>query len=237
MFVDQFQRLCLDAFMTVNSAASLRCIGALLLCSLLVTSSTGCVGGVVANLIHAAKGNKVPAEFGGLVEKRVAVVCVSQSESFGTSPIAPQVAEKVGKLLATNVEDIQLVEQQEIADWFDRNDWDGVDYVAIGRSVKADAVVAIDIDSFSLSDGATMYKGRADVGLTVYDIASGEDVFSNRPPEIQYPKNAVFHTADMSKREFRRRFLNILSQRIARTFYPYDFQENFAQDTTLITSS
>ena len=190
----------------------------------------------MANLIHAVKGNKVPAQFDGLAEKRVAVVCASQSESFGLRPIAPIIAKSVGDLLAANVHKISVVDQQEIDDWMDRHDWDGIDYLSVGRSVKADAVVAIDIDSFSLSDSATMYKGRSDIGLTVYDVATGKVVYSNIPPQIQFPKNAVFHTADMSKREFRRRFLNVVSQRIARTFYPYDVQEDFAQDRTPIAA-
>lgn len=203
--------------------------------ALALVSSVGCVG-VVANLIHAAKGNKVPAEFDGLKDKRVAVICSSQTEAFGPSPISPLIASKVNALLERNVSKIRLVDQQEIEDWMDRNDWDGIEYLSIGKSVKADIVVAVDIDSFSLSDGKTMYKGRSDIAITVYDVASGDTIFARTPPQIQYPKNAVLHTADMSKRDFRRKFVAILAQRIARHFYPYDFQEDFALDTSLIST-
>lgn len=199
----------------------------------MVLTSAGCVG-MVANLIHVAKGNRIPAEYDGLTEKKVAVVCVAESESFGPSPIAPQIAKQVSSLLQENVDEITLVDQQKIEDWIDRNDWDRIDFVAIGRAVKADSVVAINVDGFSLNDGKTMFKGRSDLSVVVYDVATKKEAFSKSLPEVEYPRNSVFHTTDMSKREFRRRFLTILSHRVARAFYPYDMEQDFAQDATVV---
>ena len=42
-----------------------------------------------------------------------------------------------------------------------------LDFATLGKGVDADLVVAIEIDSFRLYDGQTMYKGRAKLSTTV----------------------------------------------------------------------
>lgn len=212
-------------------------VAAAFVASIVLASSIGCVG-VIANLMHVAHGNFIPAEFRGLEAKRVAVVCVSNSEAFGPTEASVVLARQVGKLLEKSVDEIQLINQQEIGDWIDRNDWDYLDYAAIGRGVDAEMVVAIDLDSFSLHEGKTMYKGRADVSLVVYDMTQGaKRVFATTPPQIQYPLNSGYHTTDISEGEFRRQFLSLVARRLSRNFYPYDVKEDYAQDATLVGAS
>ena len=143
-----------------------------LLVALVLAISTGCIGTFV-NLMNAAQGNVVPANFTGLKGKRVAVVCVSNSEAFGPSYASLALASQVGEAArSANVSDVTIVETQKIADWIDRNDWDYLDYKAVARGVDAEMVVAIDLDSFSLHEGKTLYKGRADVEVVVYDMTN-----------------------------------------------------------------
>ncbi len=209
-------------------------IAAALVASVVLASSIGCVG-VIANLMHVANGNFIPAEFTGLEAKRVAVVCVSNSESFGPTEASVILARRVGSLLEQSVDEIQLIDEQQVGDWIDRNDWDYLDYAAVGRGVDAEIVVAIDLNSFSLHEGKTLYKGRADVSLVVYDMTQdAKRVFSTKPPQIQYPLNSGYHTTDISEEEFRRQFLGLVARRIARNFYRYDVKEDYAQDATLV---
>jgi hypothetical protein len=222
---------------------SRRCAGFLLLVPLVSylaavnLAATGCVG-TLANLIYTAHGNLVPARYTGLKDKRVAVVCVSNSEAFGPSYASRALASLVGKLLQENVADVTLIEQQKIADWIDRNDWDYLDYQAVGRGVDAEMVVAIDLDSFSLHEGKTLYKGRADVNVVVYDMTQGgKEVFTYSPTQLQFPENAGHHTTDMSEEAFRRQFLNVIASRVARQFYAYDVKEDFARDASVIRTS
>ena len=218
----------------MKHATTVSTFGIVLAATLLgLATTTGCVG-LVSNLIHAAKGNLVPPKYSGLEGKRVAVVCVSNSEAFGPSPIAPVLADSINKLLERNVKRVKTVDQQAIADWIDENDWDYLDYTSIGRAVGAESVVAVDLDSFSIYDDKTLYKGRADLRIVVYDVEADKQVFASSPPQVQYPKNTGIHTTGLTEREFRRRFLGILANRIARHFYAYDVKEDFAQDTTLI---
>ena len=200
--------------------------------ALVVSASAGC--GLVVNLIHAGWGHMVPAEFEGLSDHRVAVVCVSSSASYGPLPVSEMVARQVGSLLVQKVRHIELIEQQTIDQWIDENDWNQIDYLEIGHGVGADRLVAIDLLSFSLHEGQTMYKGRAELDIKVYDLDNNKVVFSNSPAELQFPQNAGQHTTDISEKEFRKRFVSVVANRIARHFYAYDFKDDFARDPTLV---
>jgi hypothetical protein len=195
---------------------------------------TGCAG-TLANLINAAHGNLVPARYTGLKDKRVAVVCVSNSEAFGPTSASIELAQEVGKLLIANVHGVKLIEPQKIADWIDQNNWDYLDYPAVGRGVDAEMVLAIDLDSFSLHEGKSLYKGRADVKIVVYDMTQeGKEVFAHTPAQIQFPASSGYHATDMSERAFHRQFLGVVSNQVARQFYAYDTKEDFARDASVI---
>jgi hypothetical protein len=204
---------------------------------IILGATSGCIG-TFANLMHVAQGNVVPPAFTGLKGKRVAVVCVSPSDAFGPAEATMVISRHVGKLISANVKDVQVVQPREIERWIDENDWDYLDYKMVGRGVKADLVVAIDLSSFSLHEGKTLYKGRADVQVKVYDLTEGgEEVFAYQPSQIQYPENTGHHTTDMNEEAFRRQFLGIVASRIARQFYPYDTKEDFARDASVIRTS
>lgn len=195
--------------------------------------STGC--GLIANVLNVVGAGLMPPAFDGLEEKKVAVICVSNSELFGPTSTSTELAGRVNRLLASKVKKIKLVSNQKINDWIDMHDWDMVDFISIGRGVDADMVLAIDIDSLSLHDGATMFKGRADVHVVVYDMMSGTSVFSTSPPQIEFPVTAGVPSTSTSEREFKKMFLDNLANRIARNFYAFDINEDVARDVTTLS--
>ena len=209
-----------------------------LICLLLMLSCLapmlGCVG-LVANLLNAVGAGLMPAAYSGLEDKKVAVICVSNSEMFGPTSTSTELARLINSRLRKNVKDIQLIPTQQVEDWIDRNDWDMVDFVTIGRGLSADMVVAIDLDSFTLHEGKTLYKGRADVHMVVYDTVTGEEVFAKSPPQIAYPTNAGVFREDISQKEFRRQFLEALADRLGRNFYAFDINEDVAGDARTIS--
>lgn len=214
------------------ATSKLICFVLMLIC---LTPLVGCVG-LVANLLNAAGAGLVPAAFAGLRDHHVAVVCVSHSEAFGPTPNAAELSQRVNRLLKKNVKNVQLVSHQEVADWIDRNDWDMVDFRAIGEGIGADRVVAIDIDMLSLHENKTMYKGRAEVHVVVYDIPSGEELFATSPPQIVFPETTGIWPSEVSEREFRRHFLNVIADRIARNFYPYDINSDYAREASVLSN-
>lgn len=177
----------------------------------------------------------VPAEFAGLHGKRVAVVCVSESASLGPGTDTLLLAREVGSLLANNVKGIEVVRPEEIADWIDRNDWDEIDFQEAGRGVRADMVVATELSGFGLYEGKTLYKGRANLTVRVFDLtAEGREVFRRNLPELTFPVNGAYPATEMSEPKFRRAFLQVLAQRVARFFYEYEAKEHFSRDPAFI---
>ena len=124
----------------------------------LVLPASGCIGLLAQMAYWSGSGDK-PAEYEGLEGKRVAVICVSESSSFGLGTDSLYLSCAVGSLLKQNIKEVTLVRSDEIADWIDRHDWNEIDFAEVGRGVEADMVVAIELSAFSLYEGQTLYRG------------------------------------------------------------------------------
>ncbi len=200
----------------------------LVLVWLLAASATGCA--VLHQAIYG-DGPMIPAAYDGLANKKVAVVCQLNASSYSTATTGEDIARLVGQRLQQRVDGIQVVRQDEVADWIDNNNWDKMDFVEIGNGVKADMVVGIDIDSFRIHDGKTMYKGRAHVVTTVYDLsAGGREVYQSDLPEYSFPENHGVHATDTREDKFQRLFVRMLADHVAKYFYKYEAKEDFARD-------
>lgn len=213
-------------------------IGALLLLAavaLTVVALPGCAG-FMSHMAYVLKGgHAVPAEFEGLQAKRVAVVCVSNDSVYGPNSVSSILEHSVGTLLKQNVEDIDLIHREDVADWIDTHDWDQVNYREIGRGLNAEMVVAIDLDGFRLHEGRTLYKGRADITVAVYDMTKGgEVVFRKSSPEYSFPENGARHSTEISETRFKRMFLMVLAQHVGKYFYEYYLEDDFARDALVL---
>lgn len=183
----------------------------------------------IAWLIHGPE--MIPSEFDGLRGKRVAVVCLDGNSLGGPGGEADAVAKAVAMTLGKNVHDIHMVRQNEVADWLDSHGDDLTDYRAVGTGVKADMVVGIDLLSFNLHEGQTLLKGRAKVGVKVYDMkkGGGELVYESAPKEIAWPENGARHVTE-NEANFRTIFIMTLAEKIARDFYPFELAKSFGDD-------
>ncbi len=213
--------------MRTNLSAAMAC-GAMLL----ATALSGC--SAFSTVGYWLYGNTNPAKFDGLKGKRVAVVCLDADSLKGPGSEADRVARAVATTIGYNVSDIKLVRPNEIADWLDNNSQDITDYKDIGRGVKADMVVGIDLESFTIHEGQTLLKGRASVSTRVYDMQRGGEVVYESPShEISWPENGARHVTE-NEANFRTAFIHTLSHRIARDFYPYDKVEDFGADAAFL---
>jgi hypothetical protein len=202
--------------------------------ALIVMCTSGCVG-IAAQLMYMAGMGDIPAEFEGLEGKRVAVVCVSNRSAYGSGQEAEALARMVSVILRREVKKIDVVSHTEINNWKDISDWDEVDYRAVGRGVKADMVVAIDLKSMSYYEGQTLYKGRANFSVTVYDMKdSAKVVWSKDTPDFQFPVQGGRPVTDMVEAKFQKSFLTIMSQDIARSFHSYDKVIDVSRDAAFV---
>ncbi len=204
-----------------------RLVVALGVLAMLVTSG-GCVGGLMTAM-WLIKGPNVDAEFGFLRQKRVAVVCQSVDFSQYRYPSVPkEIARQVNVLLARHVPKIEVIDQRKIDEWIDSNSFD--EYLEVGRALEADLVLGIDLENFSMYQGQTLYQGKANVRLMVYDCKTGELLVDKPLPQTVYPPNSVKTTSEIQETAFRREFVGILADQIARHFYAHDPRDYFAPD-------
>ena len=200
---------------------------------LLTLPLAGC--GLLAHSLYVIKGNKVKPLYDGLSEQRVAVICMASSPAAGPNSPSGMIAREVSTILGKHVDNIKLVRQEEIADWVDRNHWDELDYLALGRGVKADRIIALDLESFRLREGKTLFKGRSTITTTVYDLtAGGKIVYQATAHDFIFPQNGARHTTETTEGSFRRMYIRALGRHLAKAFYAYDLQEDFAYDATSI---
>lgn len=199
----------------------------------MVIGLAGC--GAIVNIAHVIWGNKAPAEYSGLEDKRVAVVCVMKSARYGRERTPELLARLIELTLQKEVAGIEIVPHEEVANWTDNHDWDDVDYNEIGRAVNAERVLAIELSSYSLHDDPTLYKGRADVEINVYDITNrGRVRFHKDLFDYEFPANGFRPAVGTSERKFEQKFLRMLSIKIANYFYDYEIATTVASDASML---
>jgi len=202
-------------------------------CAVGLLPLAGCAS-LFAHIGYVTGGAFVQPAYNGLEGQRVAVICVSDSSSYGVGNESEVLARSVARLLDQNVPKINVVDWSEIADWMDRN-WDEIDYREVGRGVKADRVVAIDLQGFRIHEGTVLYKGRANLVISVYDIAAGgKEVYRTEINEFTFPVNSHYHATETSEAKFRKQFLSVLAREAAKRFYAYELSEDFGGDPTAV---
>ena len=196
----------------------------------LTATAGGCTQLLLTSLFMLSK-YETPPEFTELKGKKTAVVCRPLVElQYSSSSAADQLARVTGMLLKQKGKKIEIVNPQKIESWTDEHDWD--DFAEVGKAVKADYVVGIEIEEFSLYQGQTIYQGKARVRVTVHDMQKDGDIaFEKQLPEIVYPPSAGIPTSEKSEEEFRRQFTGIVAEQIGRVFYAYDHRDDAAMDS------
>jgi hypothetical protein len=197
---------------------------------LLVAATGGCTA-ALTTAMYMLGYNDNPPEYEGLKNKKVAVVCRSQATMQYQDPrAAKDLGHLVSTLLKENGKKIKVIDQRKIDRWVDENTWD--EFTEVGKATDAEMVVGVDIDHFQLHQGQTLYQGRANVSIKVYDLAKGEVVFEKEPAPIVYPPNSYIHTSEKAESQFRREFLRVIANVVARHFYTHDPYADYGQDVT-----
>ena len=204
-------------------------VSRLALALVVLVASTGCIG-AISQLIYVVKGTMVEPAYAGLEDSTVAVVCVSDASAYGPDMLTTTVAQAVAMKMHRTGKDINVIPATKVNDWIDRNGWDESDFVKLGEGVGAQKVVAIEIGAYSIHEGSTLYKGRTDLSVTVYDLENDGIIdFMYGPTEYSFPKNGrpAIQTSD---RQFEAFFLANLTETIAQQFCAYDRVDQVARD-------
>lgn len=197
----------------------------------LLTLPAGC--GWMALLTYAVSPDDVPADFKDLQDRRIVVVCRPVVElQFADSTVPRDLTRLVGAKMREKVRKIDLVDEREVSEWVDENTWQK--FTEVGKALKADTVIGIELEHFSLLQGPTLYQGNANVRIVIYDMRSGgRQVYEKGMPQVLYPTHTPIPSSETNEGEFRRKFLDVLAERVARHFYAHDSRVDFATDANL----
>ena len=183
----------------------------------------------LATAMYLMGGMNVKAEYDGLKDQRVVVVCRPLVElQYRDSSAAKDIARQVSTLIRQNLSKTKVVDHRNVVEWIDENTWE--DYTEIGRALNADLVLGVDLEHFGIFQGQTLYQGKANVVIKIYDCDTDELVFEKILPQTVYPPNTGIPTSEKQEPQFRREFIRVLADQIARHFYDHDPHSDFAQD-------
>jgi hypothetical protein len=208
-------------------------------------STVGC-SGLLPTLAILIKGTDVDPEFGGLKEKKVAVVCRSLTDlKYQDSRVAKDLARAIAVRLKTNVSKIKLVDMRKVERWTDEHNWG--EFIEVGKGVGAEMLVGIDLEHFEMYSGQTLYQGKASLTVHVYNLkpdpkakAKNKDkdeerspddpVFEKSLPQITWPANNVIPTSEKPESQFRHEFIEAIAGKVGFCFYPRPMEEGYADD-------
>jgi len=194
---------------------------------------TGCIQ-FAANLMHVVSGPQVPAEFKGLEGKKVAVVAYDES-GICSEEATIRLAGNLRGILAGKLPKSTFVTHEDIESWLYGKSAREQDFVDIGKGVKADYLIAVEVLNLKLKDGPTLFRGRSDIGVTVWDINASKIAYRKMLPEYTYPIMAGQATTETDEDKFRRVYLMNVADKIGRYFYAHDFGEDVAIDATILS--
>lgn len=206
-----------------------RCVRPTLLFWLLASlaAATGCTS-ALATAMWLVHGPNVDPEFDVFREKKVAVVCRTLDFQYQFPTVPKDLARGVSLLLRQNVRKIEVVDARKVEEWMDNNSWE--EYTEVGKALDADLVLGIDLEGFSIYEGQTLYQGKANLSVKVYDCHTGELLVEKRLPRSVFPPNSPVPTDEMQEVEFRRKFVGELAGQLGRHFYPHDPHAYFAAE-------
>ncbi len=85
-----------------------------------------------------------------------------------------------------------------------------------------------------MQEGPTLFQGNANVRIVVYDMKNGgRQVYEKNLPQLVYPTHTPIPSSEISEGEFRRKFLDVMAERIGRHFYSHDSRVDFGTDANL----
>lgn len=205
---------------------------AMALMLVLLSSTTGCLHSLIATGIYIWQGgNVVDAQCKDLAGERVVVICrPPSSNEYRHAGAARSIGKRISALLEAKVDGIDVVSSAEVDNWIDEQDWEN--FKDLGRSVKASRILYVELDSFDLYKGSTLYQGDADVKVTVYSKTDRDwkESWSRNVGQVLFPRNAGIPSADKSVNDFQAQFVDVVAIQVSTLFYKHDPNIGFALD-------
>ena len=111
-----------------------------------------------------------------------------------------------------------------------------LDPVELGRELKADYVLHLEIEQFQIYEPKSyrrLFHGKADIAISLYkmktkDVEDGHLVFGPKDYMPEYPSSGPESAEGVNPNYFRRMFVQKAGQEISRMFIAYPPEEKHA---------
>jgi hypothetical protein len=139
-----------------------------------------------------------------------------------------------GFLAEKESDKIHIVMASHVAKWQDEHpNWRDLSPAEIGKALKADYVILLEVDNLSFFDGGDrqLLHGRADITVSVIDVTQG-DGDPVKPPTIlhsEYPKDRPIYNP-VPFTNFRRDFLKRMAEQVSNHFLPHEIVHEISSD-------
>ncbi|MSR30967.1 MAG: hypothetical protein EXR99_05615 [Gemmataceae bacterium] len=150
--------------------------------------------------------------------------------------IAYNLEKQLKSLTSSNSEKVTVISSRKVEEYKSSHpDWQDRDLGEIGKHFKADYVIYLEINSLGLYEqgsGGTLYRGRADLNLTLIDVNNPDESLPTRNFTCAYPREARMQitSTDQSPMEFRQAFLDYVGKRLSWKFSARPTRDDFYAD-------
>lgn len=207
----------------------------LLIVSCLASCLTGCSLFVMAGTMLQGRPT-IPAAFDEFANKSLAdkgkkalVLCKAPLGDDGQSAALDiELQAEVSRRLKQH--EISMVDSHKVANWIDDNggQWDNPTEL-FDEFKKADYLIVVTVNDFSYleKNSPELFRGRSHIDIAVYENNDYHSKIFTNTIESVYPQQRPVMADRISKKSFRKRYIDHLSSQIARLFYEHRPEENF----------
>lgn len=188
----------------------------------------------LAVVMSVFKDMRTPAEYPFLEKSRVAVVVASEAGTFANESDV-LLGREISQLMQSNISKVRMVSTDEVMQWTREDALDALDVSALRAKLKADAIVLVEVRDLTLRDGPTLYRGRSNSTVAVFDENHGDiAAFRKEFQNLVFPTSSI-SASEINEGRFKRLYLEVLARRISRAFYPYEPNEDVGLDAKTIS--
>ncbi len=170
-------------------------------------------------------------------ETSVAIVTWFGNRELGLWPdlmpadneLSEKLAVHLRERYAANKEKVKIVPHAQVRGFQSKVVSDTWSPAEVGKRVKADYVIALEINALSLYEKSTyqqLLRGNTEIAVKVYDVAkpAGEQVIFDDFYRRTFPKEHPID-ADGSAQQFRALFINRIARELSKLFAAYERDE------------
>jgi hypothetical protein len=202
--------------------------------------SVGCSPGTLAGFLLPWVDDKEPPRCKlSSKDKEVTVAIVTWFASVETHPdlipaeteLSERLAQHLRERFKENKEKVKIVPTAQVRTYQSKLVASTMSPAEVGKRVKADYVIALEISSMSLYEKHSyqqLFHGNTEISVKAYDVAkpAGEQVIFDEVYRREYPRDTPI-AADGSAVQFRTMFIGYVARDLSKMFAASDRTERF----------